>query len=60
MTFYGEPGMVVYERNRTPGRKNMNVLKQKKSVADDVVDNWRQYFRVEEELGCQIGCQRKL
>ena len=22
--------MVVYERNRTPGRRNMNVLKQKK------------------------------
>ena len=32
----------------TVDEKVYNVLKQKKSVADDVVDNWRQYFRVEE------------
>lgn len=32
----------------TVDEKVYNVLKQKKSVADDVVDNWRQYFR----MGC--------
>lgn len=37
----------------TVDEKVYSVLKQKKSVADDVVDNWRQYFRVEGELECQ-------